>query len=523
MPKVAAPTSGKVQEVARLAPSIPAPSTVRPSSPRTGMLAIVAAPPNPAPVVSQHKHKKKRRSSSNGLAGKVLALLLLMALAAGGAFVYQRLRPAGPAHPAEWDPQVVPMVRFLEHERGLTFAHPVFVDLLSERDYTTRVTQAHAPIDNVDSHSLDQRDLANAFGFATTYDSAAADAALSADTSSGTYSATTDRIMLRGTELTPALKVTLVHELTHALQEQHFPLHLGGPHDLAMRSVAEADASRMASAYLASLTPDDQAAVATANSSLDAAAATALAAVPSPVVDLRLAPARLGPRLVTTAAAAGGNTAVDELFRHLPTDTQLISPWRRPTTADAPPTVRAPQGSTLVQAPTTLSVLQAIVMLDAWLPWRTARGAVDHWAEGSYVVYRKEIDSRLCVDAAVTFDASPTPFSDALAYWAALAGSSGTPTTQGRTVLFTACDRGPTAANPPAPVLTTSAELQLELSAMASSVGGDPAATDAALCVERTLIDNPLAAPILALAAPTPDQQAVVEFSRAAARQTCGA
>jgi hypothetical protein len=346
---------------------------------------------------------------------------------------------------------------------------------------------------------------------------------LSADTTSGTYSATSDRIMLRGRELTPGLRVTLVHELTHALQEQHFPMQLGGLDDLSTRSIAEADASRIASAYLTTLAADEQAAVTAANS-LDAAETTALSTVPWPMVELRFAPYRLGPALVNAAAAAGGNTAVDELFRHVPADTQLISPWRRPIVADTPaPTVRAPKGSALVQAPTTLSVVQALVMLDAWLPWRTARGALDHWVDGSYVVYRNEIDSRLCVEASVTFDASPTPFSDALAYWAALAGSSGTPTTEGRTVRFTACDRGPTAANPPAPVLTPSTELQLEQAAMASSAGGDPAATDAALCVERTLLDNATAAPILALPAPTPDQQAIVELSRAAARLTCGA
>jgi hypothetical protein len=487
------------------------------------MLAIVAAPPTPAPAATKNKKTSKKTSSSNGLAGKVLAVLLLMGLAAGGAFAYLRLRPAGPAHPSAWDPAVTPMVRFVERERGLTFTHPVFVDLLSERQYASALAPAHAPTDGVDSHGLDQKDLANAFGFTTTYDSAAADAVLSADASSGTYSSTTDRIVLRGTELTAGLRVTLVHELTHALQQQHFPLHLGGPDDLATRSVAEADASRIASAYLMSLTPDEQAAAAAANAP-DAATTTALAAVAWPMVELRRAPSLLGPALVNAAVAAGGNTAVNDLFRHLPTDAQLISPWRRSTVAGTPaPAVRAPKGSTLVQAPTTLSVTQALVMLDAWLPWRAARGAVDHWVDGSYVVYRNEIDSRLCVAAAATFDATPTPFSDALAYWAALTGSSGTPTTQGRTVQFTACDRGPTAANPPDPVLTPSTELQLEQAATASLVGGDPAAIDPALCVERTLIDNASAAPILALPAPTPDQQAVVDLSRAAARQTCGA
>jgi hypothetical protein len=227
---------------------------------------------------------------------------------------------------------------------------------------------------------------------------------------------------------------------------------------------------------------------------------------------------------VNAAAAAGGNASVDELFRHLPNDALLISPWRRPIITDtAPPSVRAPKDSTLVQAPTTLSVVQALVMLDAWLPWRVARGAVDHWVAGSYVVYRTTTDSTLCIDAAATFDATPTAFSDAFAAWAAVAGSAGAPVTEGRTVRFTACDRGPAAANPPAPLLSPSTELIVERADMAAYAGGDPAAITAALCAERTLIDNPVAAQLLALPTLAPDQQAVVDLSRAAAQQTCGA
>jgi hypothetical protein len=72
-------------------------------------------------------------------------------------------------------------------------------------------------------------------------------------------------------------------------------------------------------------------------------------------------------------------------------------------------------------------------------------------------------------------------------------------------------------------LLSPSTELIVERADMAAYAGGDPAAITAALCAERTLIDNPVAAQLLALPTLAPDQQAVVDLSRAAAQQTCGA
>jgi hypothetical protein len=501
------------------------------------MLAIVAAAPTPTPATSQQNNKSKKpnkakkpghsgRSSSRSVVGKVLAIVLLMALAAGGAFAYQRLRPSGPPHPSAWDPQVLPLARFVERERGLTFAHPVFVDLLTEREYARRLTPDAAPDGTgaPDAHALDERDLANAFGLATTFDATAAAPVLAAEPGGGAYLTSSDRILLRGTEWNAGLRVALVHQLMHVLDGQHFGLHDSAIPDLASRGVVEADAARVTAAYMTSLTPDEQA-VALAAGAPTPTELAAMAKVPAPMLELHAATTALGPTLVNAAAASGGNAAVDELLRHLPSDVQILSPWRRSTSADtARPRVQAPKGSTLVRAPQDLSVLQVLVMLDAWLPWRVARGAVDHWVAGTYVVYRTEADARLCVDATATFDSAPTEFNDAIALWATLSGSSGTPFAEGRSVSFTACDRGPAAAAPPAALLTTGTELQIEQAATASLTGAvDPAAVTSTLCVERTLIDNTIAAPFLALPAPTPDQKTVVELGRAAARQTCGA
>ena len=77
------------------------------------------------------------------------------------------------------------------------------------------------------------------------------------------YDQDEDRIIIRGTEISPALSVTLVHELTHALQDQHFDLDRedesedGG--DEVFRSLVEGDATRVEDGYIASLSDDDRA------------------------------------------------------------------------------------------------------------------------------------------------------------------------------------------------------------------------------------------------------------------------
>src|SRR3546814_7300245 len=67
--------------------------------------------------------------------------------------------------------------------------------------------------------------------------------------------------------MTPAVTKTLVHELTHALQDQHFDLgkkfdeldnDKEGTAAAVYRGLVEGDASRIETAYVASLPTDEQ-------------------------------------------------------------------------------------------------------------------------------------------------------------------------------------------------------------------------------------------------------------------------
>jgi hypothetical protein len=74
----------------------------------------------------------------------------------------------------------------------------------------------------------------------------------------GYYSVDDKLIRIRGTTLTPATKTTLVHELTHALQDQHFDIGSQrkkfedseeSEKAAAFAALVEGDASRIENAY----------------------------------------------------------------------------------------------------------------------------------------------------------------------------------------------------------------------------------------------------------------------------------
>jgi hypothetical protein len=123
--------------------------------------------------------------------------------------------PAAPPEepPAEWNPEILDLVRFVERERELTFAHPVRVDLLSEDDFAEEVGGEEGIV-----------------GF---YDG--------------------QRIRVRGTELTQGTRGTLVHELTHALDDQNLGIQgaeaMSPEEQVAYMGLVEGDAVRMEWAY----------------------------------------------------------------------------------------------------------------------------------------------------------------------------------------------------------------------------------------------------------------------------------
>jgi hypothetical protein len=255
--------------------------------------------------------------------GVVIAATLVIGIAA---VVFDELE-TGPDHPSEWDPRVAELADFVEDERGLRFDHPVYVDFLTAAEYTEISTSEEGELDDTDRTELDRtvgqlRALGVASGPVDLF------AALNQASDSGTfafYDPADARVRVRGTEITVGLQATLVHELTHALQDQHFDLHeLLDPRSdsgasTAGRALAEGDALRVEQAWVDELSGEEQDAY---EQEYTAAVDTSVSSspdVPGILQATLSAPYILGQPFVTMLLNDGGNDDVDDAFDDPPT------------------------------------------------------------------------------------------------------------------------------------------------------------------------------------------------------------
>jgi hypothetical protein len=144
------------------------------------------------------------------------------------------------------------------------------------------------------------------------------------------YDNSTGRITVRGTEMTLDLEVTLVHELTHALQDQHFDLGRLRAFETTgestgFRAVVEGDASLVEERFVATLDDADL-------EEYESTLAEQIEEVPFDDIPSILtasfgAPYALGTPLVGIVEADGGWDAVNEMLETPPTsEVELLDP-----------------------------------------------------------------------------------------------------------------------------------------------------------------------------------------------------
>lgn len=469
-------------------------------------------------------HAPPRRRKGRSRLLRLVKVLVVAAVVAGGIVAVRHFFPRQDtgSHPSEWDPRVVDIVEFVELERGLTFEHPVYVDFFSEADFVALAAPPAGEVDDATRERFRQDSaLLDAMGLVKDYDALAGTREAQAVTTLGFYSPEVDRLAVRGEELTPPVRLVLAHELTHALQAQYFDLTLGGADDFRRRAVVEADAMRIERAYLATMTPEDQAA-ATAGTTMTEEQAAQLEGIPWIILDEQYAPYVLGPLLVDRVAATEGDGGVDALLRDLPSEEVLVSSWLHDRgDADRAVELDAPTGVEVLRGPDSLSMLHMLAMLDAWLPWTEARNALAGWDGGSMVLYER--DATTCFTARAAFAGGAEVFQSAVTRWAAAAGSTAMPVLDGEFVVFEACERAADAPATPDPAVTPVETAMLE-DTLLTSLGGSPSEPVVAgyRCLVGTMVDDPAAGPLLMKPSLTPDEQNVVAWVRAAAAQACG-
>ena len=381
-------------------------------------------------------------------------------------------------YPSAWDPRVEPIAHFVENERGLSFRHPVTVEFLPEATFKKRFANDKKPTPKEEAELRDGVGVLRALGLIQgDVDLLSAVSDLAQTQVVGYYDDHTKRISVRGSDLTPDVRETLAHELTHALQDQHFDLQRfdDGPAgvETAYRSLYEADAVRVQDAFDKTLPEDQQQALDFARSQQAKGANETGTAdnTPEALADEFEFPYVFGPAFVALLRRQGGNIGIDRAFERPPrSEAQIVDPQSYLSGVDVVrvPPPRLGPGQTRVEKPYDVGQVSLLTVLGARVDYGAAWTAVRGWAGDQAVAYRQA--GRICVaiDTALRASTNADAFAAAASTWAAgmpQGASAAATRVNPTTVQLRSCDPGKDAPgpNPPRPsafkVLATRSEI----------------------------------------------------------------
>ncbi len=362
-------------------------------------------------------------------------------------------------HPAHSDHRIAAEVAIAEKDRGLRFKHPVPVHFLAPAAFRRTLVRDNKVTARDRRQVTQEAGLLRAFGLL----SGQVDLLTAVDDFSGSavlayYSFKDQDIVVRGRVITPAVKATLVHELTHVLQDEYFDVgarvkaiaraHARSNHDegSVLHAIIEGDAQRVEHSYGSSLDPAARRALVAAQNREASQAQQGLATVPAIIVALESSPYDLGEGLVRAVAEHGGKRAVAHLFQHPPKyDVALFDPFR---------VLEGQAGSAHVSVPplrpgetrfdrSDFGALTWYLMLSARLPALEAMHAVDGWDGDAFVGYRSHGLSCARAHFVGRTAADTEAMHVALERWIAAApGSTATVSLSGGLVTFDSCDPG---------------------------------------------------------------------------------
>ncbi|MFI5045940.1 MAG: hypothetical protein ACHQIG_02660 [Acidimicrobiia bacterium] len=423
------------------------------------------------PVHLPHTLPPSRAVHARARAGRVrrvrfawcAAIVAALALGAGvhGAGANTTTTTTG-AKAAAWDPQLEPIARAVERIRGLTFDHPVAVQYLDDAAFDKRLA-----VDEGDLTDKERADIKRSEAQLRAIGLVGPDVDLLAATSDleqagvlAYYSPKTQKVTVRGTQLDVAHKVTLAHELTHALQDQHFDLNKldreaqKAHADVAESALVEGDAVHVERAYLDSLPQRDQAAYsATQNADTQEFQDKVDAAdVPAALEALFESPYALGPDMVRFVEAVGGDKALNDLFAKPPrSELAFLDPSTVVDHVD-PLRVVAPKldsGEVRVGPRDTFGAFALYLMLSTTMDPAAAFHATQGWGGDAMVTFSR--GDQTCVRTTFTGrDAeTSTALLAAVRQWSSNgAHPSSTVTDRGQSTTLTACDERGASVDP---------------------------------------------------------------------------
>ncbi|HVT77153.1 MAG TPA: hypothetical protein VHD87_08990 [Acidimicrobiales bacterium] len=348
-----------------------------------------------------------------GISVAVILMLDVVALA-GWSEVHAHRPSWASQHALVAGPKGLPVLeRFVEHARGLRFKEPVNVELVDRQQLNdARHTEEDLANSNSTSalHATSRPDVGSVLGVMGLVPKGAnvSGAVDNAEDNgvAGVYFPRQKRLLVIGQEQTPFVREVLVHELTHALDDQYFDI---GRRDIGLhddeeldswRALNEGDATSVEKKYLDAMSPADR------QSALAAQSALAGGGPPTVIDDLLSYPYVAGLRFVEKLRDSGGNKAVNAAFRHPPTTSEQILRPDHFLTLDTPTIVTKPTPRGTPVGRGVFGVLQLGELLSTVADGPAIRDALDGWNGDRFVAWT-EPSGATCLDINVAND-SPT-------------------------------------------------------------------------------------------------------------------
>jgi hypothetical protein len=374
-----------------------------------------------APLPHYPSSKRKRAAS------RLLTFAAIVAVVVGG--TDRIVTEVSQANRAAAVQRVLPQLeRFVAAERGHPFKRTVAVTLLGDDEFLAKLNgdsggdsnNASAPASDPGTTFAALHLVSSADAFHTATDDATSSGVV------GFYDPDAKKLYVRGTKMTPDARVTLVHELTHALDDQYFDLRkapASGEDEkaAAYQGLAEGDAVRVERAYYDTLSASDQKSVDDAeNGGADTAGDNGNGPSASDaqlVEDVMGFPYSAGPEFVQALLDAGGNKAVDQAFRHPPVSTEQLLDPPAYLHGDEPAPVPAPQLDGKKVDGGVLGDMGFTLLVSGGDAEKLADSQVAGWAGDHYITVQKP--NWLCTRDTVTLDdaAHAAKLRAALGHW----------------------------------------------------------------------------------------------------------
>ncbi|MGH9187968.1 MAG: hypothetical protein ACRD0U_19505 [Acidimicrobiales bacterium] len=319
----------------------------------------------------------------------------------------------------ELDAVVAEISDFVAAERGLPFLRPVTVELAEDDEFESRLLEDFdESVDDIEETDLTLTALGLIESDADLVEEYRKLLGLGVV---GFYDPETDELVVRGAELTPFVRETIAHELTHALDDQHFELdrpevdEADDETGFGFTALAEGNAVRVEDAYLDSLSEAEQQDA--EEEELSAGADPAIFTIPFVLITVLVAPYTYGPILVEEILDQGGQARLDSAFAAPPVTSEQVLDPERFLAGEGPKAVSTPAADGEVGDQGAFGAFGLQTLFEEGVDGDLARDAVEGWGGDAYVSWRQGDDA--CIRLTVVGDTAgdTEEIHDALADW----------------------------------------------------------------------------------------------------------